>query len=149
MNREEIIKMIDYSSSKDVQNEGVRLALQEEDLDFVMYHSFNQIYADNCVKIFTSLPYDKCQRYFDDLFSWIEDLNRTGAQEILEYLSKAPAERIFKSFGVALEASIKRKSRSMMYGLLLILRENNQLEVLVKNNNKLAIYLSEIKKETL
>lgn len=141
--REQIIQMINYKSTEEMQRKGVKMALSEVDLDFIMYYSSDPTYADNCAKIFTSLPYDKCEKYFDDLFSWIEDLNQPGAQEILEYLAAAPAELMLNSFCISLEASIKRKNKMMAEGLLMIISENKQLEMLVKNDDRLSKWLNE------
>lgn len=132
MLEDEIIEMIHCNSPAFVQNEGIKLALQKDDLDFVMYYSSDPAYAENCAKIFTSLEYQKCTRYFDDLFSWIEDLNTSGAIDIFEYLSCAPADLLLESFVVSLDAAVKRKNKTMLDILNMILQKNHKLNEIVR-----------------
>ncbi len=50
MDKENIIEMLNCDNSGEVQQKGIELALAENDLDFVMYHSSNPMYATNCVR---------------------------------------------------------------------------------------------------
>ena len=134
LDEKEIIEMLHCDSSKMLQTKGIQLALGKEDLSFVMYHSSNPEYGENCALIFTSLDYCESERYFDDLFSWIEDLNTVGAIRILEYLIAAPANLLLKSFAIALEAAVKRKNKAMIDTLLSILEQNSELCDLIKKN---------------
>lgn len=148
MSENEIIEMIHCNSPTCTQNKGIQLALQKDDLDFVMYHSSDPAYADNCARIFTSLEYQKCARYFDDLFSWIEDLNSPGAIHIFEYLISAPSNLLFRSFVIALEAAVKRKNETMLDILKMILEGNYELESLIKKDINASRWLAEIVGET-
>lgn len=135
MTESEIIKMIHCDSPKIIQNKGIQLALQKNDLNFIMYYSSDPDYSENCAKIFTSLRYKECAKYFDDLFSWIEDPNCIGADKILEYLTCAPATFLLDSFKRALEAAVKRKNTGMLYSLNLILSKNSELDILLKKDD--------------
>ena len=134
LDEKEIIEMLHCDSPKTIQTKGVQLALQKEDLSFVMYYSSNPEYGDNCALIFTSLDYCRSEQYLDDLFSWIEDLNAVGAIRIFEYLIAAPAKLLLKSFLIALEAAVKRKNKAMIDTLLSILEQNGELCDLIKDN---------------
>lgn len=134
LDEKEIIEMLHCDSSKISQAKGIQLALQKEDLSFVMYYSSNPEYGDNCALIFTSLDYCRSEQYLDDLFSWIEDLNAVGAIRIFEYLIAAPAKLLLKSFLIALEAAVKRKNKAMINTLLSILEQNGELCDLIKDN---------------
>ena len=135
MVKSDLIRMLKVDNLQEIQDEGIRIALMEEDLSFIMYYSFDPLYADNCAKIFTSLDYSRCEKYFDDLFSWIEDLNRNGADEIFEYLSKAPGKLILPSFKKAIEAGLKRNNQNMVCFLKILLKENLELFNLLKNDD--------------
>ena len=101
MDKENIIEMLNCDNSGEVQQKGIELALAENDLDFVMYHSSDPTYATNCAKIITSLDYDKCKKYIGDLFTWIESFNNVGAEDIYDYLKKAPEEIISEELVLA------------------------------------------------
>ncbi len=136
MSENEIIEMIHCDSPTCMQNKGIQLALQKDDLDFIMRYSSDPAYAENCAKIFTSLEYQKCTRYFDDLFSWIEDLNTLGAIDIFEYLASAPEALLLESFVVSLDAAVKRKNQTMLDILNMLLEKNNKLKMLMKEETE-------------
>lgn len=110
MNKENIIEMLNCDNSGEVQQKGIELALAENDLDFVMYHSSDPAYATNCAKIITSLDYDKCKKYIGDLFTWIESFNNVGAEDIYDYLKKAPEEIIFEELVLAKKFAMRHNN---------------------------------------
>ena len=110
MNKENIIEMLNCDNSGEVQQKGIELALAENDLDFVMYHSSNPMYATNCAKIITSLDYDKCKKYIGDLFTWIESFNNVGAEDIYDYLKKAPEEIISEELVLAKKFAMRHNN---------------------------------------
>ena len=110
MNKENIIEMLNCDNSGEVQQKGIELALAENDLDFVMYYSSNPMYATNCAKIITSLDYDKCKKYIGDLFTWIESFNNVGAEDIYDYLKKAPEEIISEELVLAKKFAMRHNN---------------------------------------
>ena len=110
MNKENIIEMLNCDNSGEVQQKGIELALAENDLDFVMYHSSDPMYATNCAKIITSLDYDKCKKYIGDLFTWIESFNNVGAEDIYDYLKKAPEEIISEELVLAKKFAMRHNN---------------------------------------
>ena len=110
MDKENIIEMLNCDNSGEVQQKGIELALAENDLDFVMYHSSNPMYATNCAKIITSLDYDKCKKYIGDLFTWIESFNNVGAEDIYDYLKKAPEEIISEELVLAKKFAMRHNN---------------------------------------
>lgn len=110
MNKENIIEMLNCDNSGEVQQKGIELALAENDLDFVMYHSSDPTYATNCAKIITSLDYDKCKKYIGDLFTWIESFNNVGAEDIYDYLKKAPEEIISEELVLAKKFAMRHNN---------------------------------------
>lgn len=110
MDKENIIEMLNCDNSGEVQQKGIELALAENDLDFVMYHSSDPTYATNCAKIITSLDYDKCKKYIGDLFTWIESFNNVGAEDIYDYLKKAPEEIISEELVLAKKFAMRHNN---------------------------------------
>ena len=110
MNKENIIEMLNCDNSGEVQQKGIELALAENDLDFVMYHSSDPTYVTNCAKIITSLDYDKCKKYIGDLFTWIESFNNVGAEDIYDYLKKAPEEIISEELVLAKKFAMRHNN---------------------------------------
>ncbi|MBQ4586141.1 MAG: hypothetical protein IJA82_08050 [Clostridia bacterium] len=133
MDKVDLISILEKENLKDLEE--FTKSLTQEDLHLIMYHSSDPRYADNCAKIFTSLDYSRCEKYFDDLFSWIEDLNRIGAYEIFEYLAKAPGSLILPHFKRATDAGIKRDNKNMLCFLKMLVKENLELYSLIKNDD--------------
>ena len=122
-----IMEKLHCDQPMSIQREGISLALKEEKLDLILYHSNEPEYAENCAEVIIASPYEKTHKYFSDLFSWIEDLNAIGAEKIFNYLSKAPAKLLYNDFKIAMEASLKRKSQEMLRILKMLLMENKEL----------------------
>ena len=129
MNKENIIEMLNCDNSGEVQQKGIELALAENDLDFVMYHSSNPMYATNCAKIITSLDYDKCKKYIGDLFTWIESFNNVGAEDIYDYLKKAPEEIISEELVLAKKFAMRHNNVDALSILSMLEKEryNNKI----------------------
>ena len=120
--------MLNCDNSGEVQQKGIELALAENDLDFVMYHSSDPTYATNCAKIITSLDYDKCKKYIGDLFTWIESFNNVGAEDIYDYLKKAPYEIIADELMEAKIFATRKNNEDALSILLLLEKERRFLE---------------------
>lgn len=120
--------MLNCDNSGEVQQKGIELALAENDLDFVMYHSSNPMYATNCAKIITSLDYDKCKKYIGDLFTWIESFNNVGAEDIYDYLKKAPYELISDELTASKTFAIKHGNNDALLILTMLEKERQENE---------------------
>ena len=134
MDKNTIIEMLSCDNAKEIQEKGIELALLENNLDFVIYHSSNPEYANNCAKVFSSLDYEKSKHYINDFFTWIEDMNNVGAFEIYDYLKMAPVEIILEDFLIALDSAKKRKDKHAMSILLMLLKDNKGLSKKVSNS---------------
>ena len=130
----DIIELLHYQQPEYKQKLGIRLALNESDLRPLLYYAERPEYGENISKIFVSLDYYNCFKYFDDLFSWIEDLNTPGALRIFEYLIQAPAEILYQSFEVALLSALKNNTPAKN-NMILLLNQNTDLFNLLKKRN--------------
>ncbi|MBQ8163399.1 MAG: hypothetical protein IJZ93_03410 [Clostridia bacterium] len=102
-NKESIIEMLHKKQPQEVQEQGISLALKEENLEFILEVCNDVNYANNCAKIFSELNYDRSARYFEKLFLWIEDANKVGVDIVVKYLSKSPAKLLYSDFLKAAE----------------------------------------------
>ena len=146
MRKKQIINMLHCNNDDETQELGIKMAMMESDLNFVMQYASDPAYASNCAAIFTSLNYDTCKKYMDDLFSWIEDLNKYCAQDIYEYLKKAPGEIIFESFLIALDAAVKRNNVAMASILLLLVEDNLSLKRMTDVDSRCVEFINKCRK---
>ena len=138
MNIDAIINMLHYEQPSEIQKQGIDLALQEEDLNFLLCYSEMPEYSHNCATIFTKLEHEKCAKYFDDLFSWIEDYNAPDALIIIDYLATVPYYLIYESLIRSMSACVKRCSSANAQTINMVISNNEKLIVsLIKNETKL------------
>ena len=124
----EILDLLSYMQPIENQRLGIELALKEADLSILLEKAEDPEYSENIAKIFTSLEYAECKKYFDELFSWIEDINTPGAVIVFDYLTKAPGALIYDSFIKAYEAAKKRRNTEMQYTLIRLKEQNYSLK---------------------
>lgn len=134
MTEDDIVNMLHYKQSCEIQKKGISLALQEDNLFFLLQYSVMPEYSYNCATIFTMLEYEKCAKYFDDLFSWIEDLNEPNAFMIIEYLSDAPMELVYDSLVRAMSACVKRKNIINAQTINTVISTNEKTLTLLEQN---------------
>ena len=135
MEKEEIIRMLSFRRPIEIQKKGIKNALLQKDLHFLLFYAEDMEYSENCAKIFTSLNYSEVKIYLDDLFDWIEDLNTPSAIVIFDYLINCPGSILYNSFHKALLTSLKRKSKQMYDNLLLLFKQNIELQTILKKND--------------
>lgn len=135
MEKKEIIKMLSFHQPIDIQQKGIKNALLQKDLHFLLFYAEDIEYAENCAKVFTSLNYSEIKIYLDDLFDWIEDLNTPSAIVIFDYLINCPGSILYNSFHKALLTSLKRKSKQMYDNLSLLFKQNTELQTILKKND--------------
>lgn len=135
MQKEKIIEMLNCNQSKEVQELGIKFAMQEKDKGFLLYYSEDVQYSENCAKIFTSMTYDESEIYMDELFNWIEDLNTPGAMTMIEYLINYPGKILYSAFKKSFSASLKRRTKSLFNNLVLIFKGNFDLQEILKSND--------------
>ena len=109
-----IIQKLHCENQIKTQQEGIELALMEDDLNFIMRYSRKSQYAKNCAKVFCSLPYQQCEQYFSELLNWMEDFNSVGAEEIFNYLSKAPKSLVYKYVEKEIEFAEKNHRKDIL-----------------------------------
>ena len=134
-----IVNMLHYKQPCEIQKKGISLALKEDNLTFLLQYSEMPEYSYNCATIFTMLEYENCAKYFDDLFSWIEDLNEPDAIMIIDYLSAAPRELIYDSLVRAMSACVKRKNISNAQTINIVISSNESLVILLEQNESMLL----------
>ncbi|MBQ9117271.1 MAG: hypothetical protein IJY04_09630 [Clostridia bacterium] len=134
MRTDTILDMLRWEQSRETQKKGITMALQQDDLKFLLYYSEDPEYSHNCATVFTTLEYTKCAKYFDELFSWIEDPNSPDAFMIMEYLSGAPSDLLYDSLVRAISACVKRKNIINANSIKAVIYENKELLALLEQN---------------
>jgi len=88
---DEIMDMLDWNNSAEIQQKGIELAHSVESINvFVLPanpRSSKNVWG-NCAKILSDKPDEKLNPYLSQLLEWLEDLNWPGASIILDRLKK-------------------------------------------------------------
>jgi len=76
-----ILEMLDWNCNKDIQSEGLRLAMSVKCVNVFIQPGtpYGKRVWDNCAKIIASKSDEIIQHYLPDLFEWVQDLNWPGA----------------------------------------------------------------------
>ncbi len=85
----EIMRCLDWNSSKSKQAEGIEMAKEVKCLSAFFQPldlEFNKNVWDNCAKVLSERPDCELKPYLSRMFEWIKDLNWPGALCIMERL---------------------------------------------------------------
>lgn len=86
---DEIINMLDWDNSEDIQNEGIKLAANVEHIDsFIQPLNKGKCIWENCAKVINNKSDEELTNYLSRLLLWLQDLNWPGAIVIMERLIK-------------------------------------------------------------
>ena len=86
-NIDEIMDMLDWNNSEEVQQKGVELAKNIKNISaFVQPNDPGKSVWENCAKILADRPDDKLKPYLSQLLEWLQDFTWPGALIILEKL---------------------------------------------------------------
>lgn len=100
-NRNSIFDLLDWNESKERQEEGVRLALQINDLSIFIQpctEKHGKNIWDNCALILSQKTNEELSPYLPKLLEWIQDLNWPGAEQIMERLSRFDPKELVNPF---------------------------------------------------
>jgi hypothetical protein len=88
---DEIMEMLDWNNNLEVQQKGVELGGKIKTINaFIlpMHSGCNKNVWENCAKILSKQTDKTLEPYLGQLLEWLEDLNWSGAEIILERLKK-------------------------------------------------------------
>jgi len=86
-NIDEIMEMLDWNNSEEIQQKGIELAKNIKSISaFVQPNDPGKSVWENCAKILADRPDNKLQPYLSQLLEWLKDMNWPGAEVILERL---------------------------------------------------------------
>ena len=95
---DEIMTMLDWNNSEEVQNKGIELAGEIKSINVFLqplHPGFNKNVWDNCAKILASKEDEILLPYTGQLLEWLQDLNWPGALIILDRLKSFAASDLF------------------------------------------------------
>lgn len=84
-NIDEIIEMLDWENSNEVQEKGISLAKGVKCISAFLQPDGKNLW-DNCAKIIYNRTDEELRPYLPRLFEWVQDLNWPGALIIMERL---------------------------------------------------------------
>ncbi len=111
-NIDEIMEMLDWNNSVEVQKEGINRAAQIEDISIFLQPidaRYNKNVWDNCAFILSLKDDEQLEPYAMEVLSWTKDLNWPGALEIIERLKKVSQSHVFLA---ALEKSVEEAKKA-------------------------------------
>lgn len=86
-NIDEIMEMLDWNNSEEIQQKGVELAKNIKSISaFVQPNDPGKSVWENCAKVLVDRQDDKLKPYLSQLLEWLQDMNWPGAEIILERL---------------------------------------------------------------
>lgn len=130
-NIDEIMGMLDWNHSAEIQQEGIRIAKQIDDISVFLQPTgapYDKNVWDNCAVILSSKKDYQLEPYMRELLEWTQDLNWPGAPEILKRLKRFSGN----VFLAAVEESVKTAYAEQEYewlGYLSELLENEYLRL--------------------
>ena len=109
MNRiDEIMDMLNWNNSDEMQSTGIALAKQVKCLSIFMQPVGKNLW-DNCARILYTKSDDELRPYLSKLLEWIQDLNWPGAMAILERLQQFERDEVF----IAVVGEFKRCAQAI------------------------------------
>jgi len=100
-NINEIYKMLNWQSSFDDQQKGIKLARSINDLSLLILPCANgesKGIWENCARALYEIPDDQLEKYLPSLLEWLQDLNWPGALIILDRLKIFSGEKLKRPF---------------------------------------------------
>lgn len=120
---DEIIDMLDWNNSKEIQEEGRNKAKSIRCLS-----AFLQPYRekgskevwDNCAVVLSERSDEELRPYLQHLFAWLEDMNWPGAYCILDRLKRYKKDEYFKMTYCECVRIANAVKKNWLYGLDLL-----------------------------
>lgn len=127
----EIYKMLNWKNPSAVQDEGIRLAQEIDDLSLLIQPQAEPSVWEQCAKILSQKSDIELEPYLDGLLEWLQDLNWPGALTIAERLKIYSGKRLKGSFENAVAKAQKMPKEEGLRWLdyLSELLDNKQLKV--------------------
>lgn len=88
MDREKIIKMMDWHQNKSVQLYAVSKAMKDSNIEYWIQPGYYKYSWENCAKVIASKDDLSLSKYLIKILEWLQDINWPGALIILERLKK-------------------------------------------------------------
>ena len=101
VNIDYIMNLIDWNSSIENQNKGIKLAKDVKCINVFLQpcdNKYNKNVWDNCAKIIAKRCDKELEPYLHELFEWLMDMNWPGADSIFERLKVYNNDKWFNLF---------------------------------------------------
>ncbi len=128
MNDEELFNLLDWNSSREAQEEGIRIGLQRQNLE-IFLQTYDKGIWENSARILAQKSDEELKKYIPKLLEWLQDINWPGAIIILNRLKKIDGKLLIKDFEMAIKKA-REEEVNWIYSLSHLL-ENVSLKNMI------------------
>lgn len=129
MNDEELFNLLDWNSSREAQEEGIRIGLQRQNLE-IFLQTYDKGIWENSARILAQKSDEELKKYIPKLLEWLQDINWPGAIIILNRLKKIDGKLLIKDFEMAIKKAREEEEVNWIYSLSHLL-ENVSLKNMI------------------
>lgn len=126
----DIMKMLDWNNSREVQSKGIEYAKRITSLEIFLQPNtdiFNKNVWDNCAEVLSSKTDDELKPYLMQLFEWLQDMNWPGAFCIMDRLKEFRDKHSFENcFKISVREAEKLEDEVWLDNLNTLQKERSQ-----------------------
>lgn len=131
MSDENLFKLLDWNSSPEEQEEGIKVGLQRKNLE-IFLQTYDKGIWENSAKILAQKSDEELKKYIPQLLEWLQDINWPGALIILERLKLFNINMLREHFEKAVNKANKMDDINWLYTLSYVL-ENKKLKSIISS----------------
>ena len=108
---DKIFEYLSWGNRDDIQKRGIELASNINSLSVLIMPIENKSIWENCAKVLISKSDEELERYFVELFEWLQDMNWPGAYLIYDRLICVSIEKFLPAYKYSLSVAKKMEDR--------------------------------------
>ena len=108
---DKIFEYLSWDSNNEIQNRGIELASNINNLSVLIMPIENKSIWENCAKVLISKSDEELELYFLELFEWLKDMNWPGAYLIYDRLICVSTEKFLPAYQYSLSAAKQTEDR--------------------------------------
>lgn len=135
---EEIMKKIDWNSSSEDKNKGIKLAKKVKNLDFFMQpcsEHYNKNVWEGCAIIISNRNDEELKPYIEKMLDWLQDMNWPGYKIIFDRMCNMKANILIEEYNKCVEKALKNKDYNWLTYLAGLLK-NKELHNIIDKGQR-------------
>ena len=131
---DEIMKMLDWNNSVEIQQKGVELAKDIKTINaFILplHEGCNKNVWENCAKIIAQKPNKLLEPYLYSLLEWLQDANWPGFDIIFNKIKTMPVELVSEVYSYTIKKAVKLEDEMWLVWLSKLIK-NEKLKYSLK-----------------